>query len=115
VAQPETVPCFTHWAGRVRVLDDLFTMRLGAVALERGFASGQDLREADSASLSPIATTDRAHVLREHRASTLAEGAALARALLAVAAQVVPRAGAAPGAVVPVARRLLDAFLARLP
>ena len=114
-AQPEVTRCFDDWANRVRALDNTYTMRLGAVALMHGFESGQALRDADPATLSPIAIEDRTRLLREHRAATVGEGRLLGRALLALAAQLLPRAGAPPGAAVAVARSLLDAFVARLP
>jgi hypothetical protein len=115
LGQPEAVHCFDDWAKRVRDLEDLLTLRLGAVALEHGFASGQALHEANPADLSLGANADLVDALRDHDAATLAEGRLLGRALLALAAQLLPRAGGAPGATVPVARSLLDAFMARLP
>ncbi len=80
--QPEVTRCFDDWAGRVRALDDGFTLRLGAFALMHGFDSGEALSEADPHTLFAAANADRAHVLREFRVSTLAEGRRLGRACL---------------------------------
>ncbi len=77
--QPEVTRCFDDWAGRVRALDDGFTLRLGAFALMHGFDSGEALSEADPHTLFAAANADRAHVLREFRVSTLAEDRRLGR------------------------------------
>ena len=114
LAQPDVIRCFAEWAGRVQARDHVFTLRLGAVALQHGFASGLDLYAADPASLSTIAAADRARVLREYRATIQADGRQLGRACLALAAQVLPRAPVSPCAAAPVAQRLLDAFIEQL-
>ena len=114
LGQPEVTRSFDDWAGRVRDLEARLEVRLGAVALAHGFASGEALHDADPATLSPLATDDRTDVLREHRAATLADGRQLGRELIRLAETLLPRAGAAPGAVGPMAQHLADMFFARL-